>query len=358
MNTPTSAFRTAAFAALTLAVAFAPPVLPCTAPCTPGTASNAFVLMSEAESLPGNLWQVPIRINGYKTAGGDPGEYCTCSLGGVFSGVKDIVEFGIYYAGTETLIPGFDTFATNAQATIEWKALNGNTGDWQGFLAPVFSTIPSGTLVDLQFEAIVKIFDPTNTTEFGTSGQASQITNEGCIGDNCPDRVPSAEILAILQEELATATIGTDAATASGNLLDMHQELTSIGSVTIQEDMAFSFLGGGIAGTNGEVSLTGSGQLGPGDSGALHLTSAIPSDNAFLVVGIAELGAPLKGGTLVPSPDIVINLITGTDGAFTLPFTDVPDFGLAFDVYAQVWQPDRSAVKNFAASNGLALHVN
>ena len=51
----------------------------------------------------------------------------------------------------------------------------------------------------------------------------------------------------------------------------------------------------------------------------LTLAGALENSTTNLVVGFSQLGAPFKGGTLVPNPDILLlGLPTGPSGSVPL----------------------------------------
>ena len=64
--------------------------------------------------------------------------------------------------------------------------------------------------------------------------------------------------------------------------------------------------------------LVGTGTLFPGDTMTLSLTNALENSTTNLVVGLFQLGAPFKGGTLVPYPNILL-LGLPTDSAGSSP---------------------------------------
>jgi len=125
-------------------------------------------------------------------------------------------------------------------------------------------------------------------------------------------------------------------------------------------DLSFSLharwtdLGGALAGTAGLPALAGSGTLAAGSSGALALSSARPSAPATLLVGLAKLEAPFKGGTMVPSPQLLIFLPTNASGGLDLHFTTPAGLPPGTLLVFQFWVGDPVAVAGFAASNGLS----
>jgi len=112
-------------------------------------------------------------------------------------------------------------------------------------------------------------------------------------------------------------------------------------------------LGFAKAGTNGFPALVGTGPLQGGTSNQIDLTNALGSTPATLFVGLTNISAPFKGGTLVPSPDILINLGTSPAGTITLPFTWPTGIPLGTKLYWQFWITDAGAANGLSASNGL-----
>lgn len=116
----------------------------------------------------------------------------------------------------------------------------------------------------------------------------------------------------------------------------------------------FTDLGSALAGTNGEPSLTGAGTLNGGDPVTFTLSGALENTTASLVIGIAELNAPLKGGVLVPQPFVIVNgLPVDATGSLVLGSTWPAGFPSAFSTYYQYWIVDAGGPKNLSASNGL-----
>lgn len=99
------------------------------------------------------------------------------------------------------------------------------------------------------------------------------------------------------------------------------------------------------------------GDLVPGGSFSVTLSGSAPLAPLTFVLGLSNLSAPLKGGVLVPSPDLILpGLPTGPGGGVALPST-WPAAGLGcVTIFAQAWIVDASAPAGFTASNGLGLH--
>jgi polyhydroxybutyrate depolymerase len=113
-------------------------------------------------------------------------------------------------------------------------------------------------------------------------------------------------------------------------------------------------LGGALAGASGEPSLSGVGALLGNDPMALTLSGALGSAPVAYVLGFTQLGAPFKGGTMVPFPDVILyGLVTDAVGGNSLQATWPPGLPSGFELYLQAWITDAAAAVGFAASNGL-----
>ncbi len=116
---------------------------------------------------------------------------------------------------------------------------------------------------------------------------------------------------------------------------------------------AWTDLGHATAGVAGSPRLVGGGPLSPGSSNHVALTDAAPSSAATLIVGLSQVDLPLFGGTLVPSPLLLVPLATGAAGSTTLPFTWPPAVPAGTAIFLQFWIPDPTGPVGYAASNGL-----
>jgi hypothetical protein len=117
----------------------------------------------------------------------------------------------------------------------------------------------------------------------------------------------------------------------------------------------WSSVGPALAGSEGEpcLFLEGSGSLGL--QATLVLAQAAPGAPAALVVGISNVSLPLKGGTLVPEPNLIVaGLVVPASGRLELDLV-WPDFPPGFELYVQGWIVDAQAVSGYAASNGLEI---
>jgi hypothetical protein len=83
-------------------------------------------------------------------------------------------------------------------------------------------------------------------------------------------------------------------------------------------------LGGGLAGVWGiPPLLQGGGELTADTPLSMTMLKGGANKPVTLIVGFAELNAPFKGGTLVPTPDVLIAGLAFTDsfGVMTLGAT-------------------------------------
>jgi hypothetical protein len=114
-------------------------------------------------------------------------------------------------------------------------------------------------------------------------------------------------------------------------------------------------VGHALAGTGGkEPFLSGNGPLVPTSAGGLVLYDAKPSSPAYLVVGLDELAAPFKGGTLVPTPQFLLPLSTDAAGGLSLSWSHWPaGLPAGAQLLLQYWIVDPAGPAGFSASNGL-----
>jgi len=73
----------------------------------------------------------------------------------------------------------------------------------------------------------------------------------------------------------------------------------------------------------------------------------------WLIVGQHWVQAPLKGGTLVPAPELMLPLQTAPDGSITLTAELPARVPMGTDFYLQCWQVEGAAPKGFVASNAV-----
>lgn len=117
---------------------------------------------------------------------------------------------------------------------------------------------------------------------------------------------------------------------------------------------AWTSLGSALAGAGGAPSLDGSGEPSAGNAIVVTIDGLPPATTTTLVVGFDLLGAPFRGGTLVPSPDLLIGLPTGA-GSVALPAVWPAGVPAGFEIWFQAWTPDASAPKGLSASNALRV---
>ena len=138
----------------------------------------------------------------------------------------------------------------------------------------------------------------------------------------------------------------------------VNAQITSLrikGSVTVDETQWVD-LGLGLAGSAVEPpALWGTGDLAAGTPLSVALSGALANSSATLLAGFANLSLPFKGGTLVPSVDVlVLGLPMGPGGGITLGSTWPAGIPAGFKVYLQAWVVDPAGPQGLSASNGLS----
>jgi hypothetical protein len=126
------------------------------------------------------------------------------------------------------------------------------------------------------------------------------------------------------------------------------------GSLTIDETQWVQ-LGGALAGSAGEPTLTGDGELSVGLPMSVSIGNALPGAALTLVVGFGQVNLPFKGGTLVPSTDLLVTgLAVGPAGSLTLGANWPAGVPAGFTFYVQGWLVDPAGPQGLAATNGLS----
>lgn len=116
----------------------------------------------------------------------------------------------------------------------------------------------------------------------------------------------------------------------------------------------WTWLGQGLAGAAGTPVLSPEGELAAGQPVVIELEQAAPSAAVVLVLGASSLGLPLKGGVLVPSPDVFVDgLASDGQGGLVLPATWPGGIPAGLEVFLQAWVVDGSGPVGFSASHGL-----
>jgi hypothetical protein len=118
-------------------------------------------------------------------------------------------------------------------------------------------------------------------------------------------------------------------------------------------------VGGALAGSRGLPLLSGSGLLMDGDYVTLSLSSAQPAAPVAAIGGFSVAGAPLLGGILVPTPDLLILNAATVDGFGQASFSShwPPGLPSGVKVYFQFWIRDPVAPFGYSATNGLMAEV-
>ena len=116
-------------------------------------------------------------------------------------------------------------------------------------------------------------------------------------------------------------------------------------------------LGRALAGTNGHPVLIGTGTLDAGTALELRLFKAAPQATGFLVLGLAALDLPFRGGVLVPDPfgpgGLLLPVHADGSGALALAGAWPAGSPAGLDIYAQYWAADPAGPVGYAASNAI-----
>ncbi|MGQ0552615.1 MAG: hypothetical protein ACT4PU_05295 [Planctomycetota bacterium] len=268
-----------------------------------------------------------------------------------------------------------------AAAQSTWNFDITTTGQDVSWLSPT-SVDPSATLYSTEYAVtLLEVKVTWLGIPFGPIDATDQIPPEFAAGTGA---LPGPAPIALLDQPVAfpeppepqafaaTLSIGLDGAgfgfaSATNVVLGTLQvnlgfpfgtqtvQITSIrmaGSLTIHP--TWFDLGQGLAGAGGTPNLVADGTLQAGSLVEISLDSAAPNAASVLVAGFGLLGAPFKGGTMVPNPDLMIpGILTTGLGTLGLSATWPAGVPSGFPIYLQFWIPDAGGPFGFAASNGL-----
>jgi hypothetical protein len=116
-------------------------------------------------------------------------------------------------------------------------------------------------------------------------------------------------------------------------------------------------LGGSLHANGGYPVLIGTGVLLPGAPWSLLVGNGWPGAQPLLVVGLGGPGLPFKGGTLWPTPDLILTAPAfDADGLAPLAGT-WPTLPGGLSIWLQAWLVDGTAAQGYGASNGLRADV-
>jgi len=112
-------------------------------------------------------------------------------------------------------------------------------------------------------------------------------------------------------------------------------------------------LGQALPGSGGEPVLRGTGSLTEGTPVTLELTNAPPNSWSHFILGFGTLNLPFYGGTMVPTLDIVVPLLSNGSGALTVGGTWPAAVPAGIDMYFQYWIESGTGPFGFVSSNAI-----
>lgn len=117
---------------------------------------------------------------------------------------------------------------------------------------------------------------------------------------------------------------------------------------------AWTNVGLGLAGTHGTPTMIGTGTLASLTPVFLFLDDMLENSFVAFIVGASRVDLPFLGGTLVPSPDVLLaGLPTGPVGALTVGASFPPGLPPGASFHLQAWVVDPAAPQGYAATNAL-----
>jgi hypothetical protein len=155
---------------------------------------------------------------------------------------------------------------------------------------------------------------------------------------------------------VAVAIDGSRAVVGANTITGLWPGINDQGAAYVHDldGSAWVGLGLGKLGSNGFPLLECGGDLTPNSPVSVSLTDAAATASTTLVLGLTEFMIVFKGGTLVPSPDFLIEgLPTDASGELLINTTWPAGLPSGLPFALQSWIVDPGATKNLAASNGV-----
>ncbi|MCB9897746.1 MAG: hypothetical protein H6825_07070 [Planctomycetes bacterium] len=198
----------------------------------------------------------------------------------------------------------------------------------------------------------------------GQTGSAFDGTNHATIWTASAGMRKVSDVLA---EQGATLPAGYRIAGATGVSDDGHV-LTGFGWsgvplntsawVAVLDDGyagTWTDLGQALAGGGGTPHLTPVGPMQPGTLTRIALGGGAPATPSNLVIGVTQLGAPFKGGTMVPNVDLLVSgFSTAANGSAVISFPWPSGIPSDTTLYYQYWLQDATGPFGFSATNAVS----
>ena len=300
------------------------------APRTPG-----------APNSPDNPW---VRVTEWMSGGGGGG---FCELSNTSTLAADLTGWSFDddsdTAGTVDL-SGLGTLAAGASGVLAADASATFDADWGlGGLVAIVGNNSAGLDADDQLNVYAPNGFRVDRLDYGATTVPGSYTADGFSAWSCGDAVGANDVL---------SWVGSIAGDAQGSVTSANGDVGSPGAfVAVASCGDWLDLGNAKAGSAGTPALVGKGTLVAGDPVALDESGASAGSVAYLVVGVANLSAPFKGGVLVPNPDLLVILVTDGAGAFALSAPWPAGFPAGFATYFQTWIADGGAPQGYSATN-------
>lgn len=179
------------------------------------------------------------------------------------------------------------------------------------------------------------------TEASGMEGLFDRLKAEGA---DVPDTFRPGNVLGISDDGRTVVGWGIDFSTPFGD------QRAYVATLAPQ---SWFVAGAGLAGDSGLPTLQGSGPQIAKSATTLKVRRGAPGAMAYVVVGGSRIDQPLKGGVLVPSPDVVSTFALDELGSRDILFRWPSGVPAATSFYWQVWIADTGTPAGFAISNGL-----
>jgi hypothetical protein len=143
---------------------------------------------------------------------------------------------------------------------------------------------------------------------------------------------------------------------AADNVRSIGDTAATVAQFRATQTLRWCDLDGGIPGALGEPVLEGRGTVNQIVPVELRIRDYAPGAVGVLIVGAAELAAPMFGGILMPAPDVLLTIVP-TGPEFVHGAAWLLNLGPGFQAWFQAAFLDAAAIEGLSASDGVRVTV-